>query len=58
MTYYILLEYKDKSRSGASGHIAVWLFTTLEEAKAKMGELTKNGLPLSLYETKPLLDFH
>lgn len=58
MTYYILLEYKDKSKSGAKGHIAVWLFATPEEAKEKMGELTKNGLPLSLYEAKPLLDFH
>jgi len=57
MTYYILLEYKTKDRSGCAGDIAVWLFTDRETAQAKMTELTKNDLPLSLYESKELLYF-
>lgn len=55
--YYILLEYKDRTQSGANGHIAVWLFTEEKEAKAKMGELTKNDLPLALYKGEPVLYF-
>lgn len=55
---FILLEYKDKKMSGAQGHIAVWLFTSEEEAKSKMGALAKNNLPLSLYKTEPVVYFH
>ena len=58
MTKFILLEYKDESRSGAQGKIAVWLFQEVDEARAKMIELAKNKLPLALYSAEPLLFFH
>jgi hypothetical protein len=54
----ILLEYKDSHMSGASGHIAVWLFHDPEEAKSKMGELAKSGFPLALYKAEPLVYYH
>lgn len=54
----IILEYKDQGRSGACGRIAVWLFDDPDKAKKKLGELAKNGLPLTMYEAKPTVLFH
>ena len=54
---YILLEYKDKEKSGAQGRIAVWLFTEEDAAKTKMGELTEKGLELALYKAEPVVYF-
>ncbi len=55
---FILLEYKDKTMSGAQGHIAVWLFEDKDSAQHKMDELTKNDLPLELFEANSVLMFH
>lgn len=55
---FILLEYKDDTMSGAQGHIAVWRFDDKDSAQRQMDELTKNNLPLELFEADSVLMFH